>query len=232
MTVSSLPIAIIGAGPVGLAAAAHVLQRGETPLVVEAGSSVGTAVRAWGHVRLFSPWRYLIDQQAAQLLEEHGWNAPDPEGYPTGQELVEQYLVPLAQIPSLHAHLSLRTRVLSVSRQNLDKMKTPSREEAPFVLRIQTEGGEEQDILARAVIDASDTYAQPNPLGANGTMALGERALYDAIFYGIPDVRGVQRLMNSGTFRHKWLSESKRCVSWFLNCVKPQKTTSTPSDVS
>ena len=193
MTRSSLPIAIIGAGPVGLAAAAHVLSRGETPLLVEAGPSVGTAIRAWGHVRLFSPWRYLIDQQAAALLEEQGWYMPDPDGYPTGHELVEQYLVPLAQVLSLQTHVLLQTRVLSVSRQNLDKLKTPGREEAPFILRVQSEDGEEQDLLARAVIDASGTYSQPNPLGANGTMALGERALSNAIFYGIPDVRGTQR---------------------------------------
>ena len=96
MNSSTLPIVIIGAGPVGLAAAAHVLSQGETPLVIEAGSSVGTSVRSWGHVRLFSPWRYLIDREAASLLETVGWNAPDPDAYPTGHELVEDYLLPLA----------------------------------------------------------------------------------------------------------------------------------------
>src|SRR4051794_2380100 len=49
-----LPVAIIGAGPVGVAAA-HVLARGETPLVLEAGAAVGASIRKWGHVRLFSP---------------------------------------------------------------------------------------------------------------------------------------------------------------------------------
>src|SRR5690606_32255491 len=38
---SSLPVAIIGAGPVGLAAAAHLVQAGETPLVLEAGAAIG-----------------------------------------------------------------------------------------------------------------------------------------------------------------------------------------------
>ena len=198
MNSSTLPIAIIGAGPVGLAAAAHVLSQGETPLVIEAGPSVGTSVRAWGHVRLFSPWRYLIDREAASLLETVGWNAPHPDAYPTGHELVEDYLLSLAAVPQMQAHLLFRSRVLSITRQNMDKMKTSGREQSPFVLRIRTDDGEERNILARAVIDASGTYEQPNPLGANGTYALGERALSEAIFYGIPDVRGQHRTRYAG----------------------------------
>ena len=48
-------IAIVGAGPAGLAAAAHALERGLRPLVLEAGPAIGDAVRQWGHVRMFSP---------------------------------------------------------------------------------------------------------------------------------------------------------------------------------
>lgn len=198
MKTSSLPVAIIGAGPVGLAAAAHLLRRGETPLVLEAGSSVGTSILMWGHVRLFSPWRYLLDREAAALLEPHGWHAPDPEGYPTGQELVEQYLFPLAEVPQIQMVLRLNTRVMSVTRAGFDKMKTPGREQAPFVLRAQSSDGTEREVLARAVIDASGTYSHPNPLGANGTFALGERGLHDAIFYSIPDVQGRDRERYAG----------------------------------
>ncbi len=193
MKTNQLPIAIIGAGPIGLAAAAHLLRRGERPIVFEAGSSVGAAVLQWGHVRLFSPWRYLIDREAAALLEAGGWLAPDPEDYPTGRELAERYLIPLANDPRVQPHLHLGTRVVAVSRQGVDKMKTPGREQAPFVLRLQTASGEEQDVLARAVIDASGTYETPNPLGANGVPARGERALREHIFYGIPDILGTQR---------------------------------------
>jgi len=198
MKTSSLPVAIIGAGPVGLAAAAHLLRRGETPLVLEAGPLVGTSILQWGHVRLFSPWRYLIDPEAAALLETTGWSAPDPAGYPTGLELVEQYLLPLAAVPQMQAALWPSTRVVTVARAGFDKMKTPGREHAPFVLRVQTSEGMERDVLARAVIDASGTYSQPNPLGANGTFALGERVLHNAIFYGIPDVRGRNRERYAG----------------------------------
>src|SRR5712671_7841632 len=89
-------VAIVGAGPVGLAAAAHVLERGLEPIVLEAGDSVGHAVRQWGHVQLFSPWEYNIDRAAARLLESTGWNSPEPGQYPTGAELLERYLDPLA----------------------------------------------------------------------------------------------------------------------------------------
>jgi thioredoxin reductase len=193
-----LPVAVIGAGPIGLAAAAHLLRRGETPLVFEAGSSVGAAVLQWGHIRLFSPWRELLDREAATLLEAEGWSAPDHEGYPTGRELLEHYLAPLANTPRMKPHLYLETRVVAVSRQGIDKMKTPGREQAPFVLRLQTANGDEQDVLARAVIDASGTYETPNPLGANGVPARGERALREHIFYGIPDVLEAQRERYAG----------------------------------
>jgi thioredoxin reductase len=198
MSNTSLPVAIIGAGPVGLAAAAHLLGRGETPLILEAGPSVGTAILQWGHVRLFSPWRYLLDHQAEVLLRASGWQSPDPDGYPTGREFVEQYLLPLAALPQIQSHLSLNTQVMTVTRAGFDKMKTASRDQAPFALRIQTPDGMERDLLARAVIDASGTYAQPNPLGANGIFALGERAGRDALFYGIPDVLGKDRARYAG----------------------------------
>lgn len=198
MNIHQLPVAVIGAGPIGLAAAAHLLRKGETPIVLEAGATMGAAVLEWGHVRLFSPWRYLVDREAAALLEEEGWSAPDPDAYPTGKELVERYLIPLANVPQVQPHLCLKTRVVGVSRQGFDKMKTPRREEVPFVLRVETADGTEQDILARAVIDASGTYRTPNPLGANGTVALGERALREHIFYSIPDVLGQHRERYAG----------------------------------
>jgi len=198
MKTDVLPIAIIGAGPIGLAAAAHLVSNGENPLVLEAGNAVGASVLQWGQVRLFSPWRYNIDTVAASLLEKAGWTTPAPDTYPTGNELVERYLAPLAALPQLEHHLRLKTRVLTVTREGFDKMKTPGREDAPFVLRVQGTSGGEEDILARAVIDASGTYCSPNPLGASGLPALGERCLQDRIFYGIPDVLGAHRARYAG----------------------------------
>ncbi len=197
MTPPPRPVAVIGAGPVGLAAAAHLVSRGEIPIVLEAGSKVGTAVRKWGHVRVFSPWRYNVDPVAAAMLEKTGWTMPDPEHLPTGQELVEEYLEPLATLPEIRPHLRLRTRVVSVSRRGYDKLRTQGRETAPFVVRVLTPAGEE-DIITRAVIDASGTYGSANPLGADGTPARGEAGIRDRVFYGIPEVLGAQRPRYAG----------------------------------
>jgi thioredoxin reductase len=198
MNQTRLPVAVIGAGPVGLAAAAHLVAKGETPIVIEAGASVGASMLSWGHVQLFSPWRYNVDAVAAGMLEAAGWASPPTDTYPTGRELVEQYLAPLAALPQLRPHIRLGARVTSVTRRGFDKMKTEGREAAPFVLRIATAVGDEEEILAKAVIDASGTYRSPNPLGASGLPAIGERGLASRIFYGIPDILGADRARYAG----------------------------------
>jgi 2-polyprenyl-6-methoxyphenol hydroxylase-like FAD-dependent oxidoreductase len=75
---AELPIAIVGAGPVGLAAAAHLVCRGEKPLLFEMGPTVASSIFKWGHVRLFSPWQYLIDEASASLLSDAGWIRRQP----------------------------------------------------------------------------------------------------------------------------------------------------------
>ncbi len=193
-----LPIAIIGAGPVGLVAAVQLIRRGETPIILEAGSQVGANIRAWGHVQLFSPWRYSVDAAAAELLEAAGWNTPDPDSFPTGDDLVRRYLEPLAALPAIAPHLHLGTRVLAISRDGYDKQKTAGRERAPFLLRVRRADGSEDTLQARAVIDASGTSHSPNPLGASGLPAIGEAQHADRIAYGIPDVRGAEREVYAG----------------------------------
>jgi thioredoxin reductase len=199
MNTHSLPVAVIGAGPVGLAAAAHLLERGEVPLVLEAGASAGASIRQWAHVRMFSPWRYAVDHASRRLLERTGWNEPDPDGLPTGGELVEQYLEPLARRTALRAHLRFNQRVTAVTRLAMDKVWTSERDSRPFVVRTIDPDGREHRHLARAVIDASGTWRQPNPMGADGLQPPGEERVRDRIDHGIPDVAGARRAEFAGT---------------------------------
>lgn len=182
-------VAILGAGPVGLAAAAHVLERGLEPVVLEAGPTAGHAVRQWSHVQVFSPWDYNIDKAAERLLAETGWNKPQPDHYPTGAELLEQYLEPLATRTRLKDRIRTNSRVTGVGRAGFDKVKTKGREAAPFEIRYQNGKGPEV-LRADAVIDVTGTWFSPNPAGANGLEAIGEREAQDRIAYGMPDVLG------------------------------------------
>jgi glycine/D-amino acid oxidase-like deaminating enzyme len=190
---AQLPVVIIGAGPVGLAAAAHLLERGRTPLVLEAGDAVAASIRAWRHVRLFSPWCVDLDAAAVRLLTDAGWEAPAAGELPTGGELVDRYLVPLAHHPAVAPHVRLRHRVTAISRRGVDKVRDAGREARPFALRVVAAGGTSQELTASEVIDASGTWATPNPLGASGLPALGEPAAAPRIAGGLPDVTGVER---------------------------------------
>lgn len=193
----ALPVVVIGAGPIGLAAATHLLARGLTPLIFEVGESVGEGMLRWAHVRMFSPWEFNVDRAAGVLLRQHGWTSPDPTQFPTGSEVVERYLKPLAALPEIQPHVRTGVRVTKVSKQRRDRMKDNLRNDVPFVVRYVDAAGE-HEVLAQAVIDASGTIETPNPAGASGVPALGERAVQDQIFYGIPDVVGKHRARFAG----------------------------------
>jgi Pyridine nucleotide-disulphide oxidoreductase len=190
-------VAVIGAGPVGLAAAAHLLERGLEPIVLEAGAEAGHAVRQWSHVKLFSPWEYAVDKAAARLLEPTGWNSPDPQAYATGGELVERYLEPLATRTALRDHIHTSACVTGIGRVGFDKVKTAGRTEAPFELRYRNGAGD-KTVRADAVIDASGTWFAPNPAGASGLPAIGEDEAKARIAYGMPDVLGAARNRYAG----------------------------------
>lgn len=198
MTDQTLPVAVIGAGPVGLAAAAHLLERGETPIMFEAGEQVGANIRQWQHVRVFSPWQYTVDQATVRFLEAAGWQMPPAQELPTGRELIERYMLPFAELPAVRDHIQLNARVVAVSRRNIDKMKDAGREDAPFVVHVVYGNGDEALIEARAVIDASGTWHKPNPLGSGGLLAVGEQRHAEHIFYGIPDVLNTHRARYAG----------------------------------
>ena len=193
----SLPVAVIGGGPIGLAAAAHLIARGLPVKVYEAGPEVGRNLHDWGHVRVFTPWRYCVDQVSTALLKRRGWQMPNADAYPTGVELVRLYLEPLARTPELTAVIETDAGVTAISRQGLDKVVSHGREKRPFVLVVTSPKGDRRD-LAKAVIDASGTWTTPNPLGASGLSAVGEEEFRDRIAYGIPDILGRHRHVYAG----------------------------------
>jgi thioredoxin reductase len=186
---SALPIVVIGAGPLGLAAAAHLRERGQEFLVLEAGAGPAQAVSEWAHVRLFSQWPELVDKAAAQLLKTTGWTAPT-QGYPTGGEWISGYLAPLAEV--LGDRVRYGVRVTGVSRKGRDRLVDAGRSEQPFTVHVLAGDGTESRLDARAVVDASGTWTQPNPAGADGLPALGERAAADLIDYQVPDFQRVE----------------------------------------
>ena len=197
-SISTLPIAIIGAGPIGLAAAAHLSAKNEKFVIFESGHSVGFNILQWSHVRLFSSWNYNVDKVAVKLLENSAWKAPLMKRLPFGKELVEDYLMPLANLAEINPYIKLNSKVVAISKQGLDKMKNAERGEQSFIIYVERDGHTER-IQAKAVIDATGTWGQPNPVNADNVWTQQERSLSSRITYGIPDVKEKDR----STFEHK-----------------------------
>lgn len=192
METSQLPVAIIGGGPVGLAAAAHLIKRNQPFVLFESGKTIGANILNWGHVRVFSPWKYNIDKAAEELLLQTSWQSPDKESLHTGKEFHDSYLAPLANLAVIKPFIHTDSKIIAVNRKNMDKMKTSGRNEQPFVLQVR-QGESIKFFEARAVIDASGTWQNGNPLGAGGLFAVGEIENASQIYYGIPDVMGLEK---------------------------------------
>ena len=139
----------------------------------------GPTSSTWGHVRLFSPWRYMIDAAARALLDRgRHWEEPDLDVISRPAASSSSATWPRSpRCRRCDRGCDSTARVVQVTRDGFDKMKTEGREERPFVLTVQTPRRERGAMLAKAVIDASGTTATPNPLGAAGVPAIGERAL-------------------------------------------------------
>lgn len=192
-----LPVAIIGGGPVGLAAAAHLVSKGESFILFEAAAHVAGNVNQWGHVRVFSPWQFNMDKAAKQLLETSEWKSPIEHAFPTGRELIDEYLAPLSQLPAIKPFVHYNAKVIAVTRKGLSKVKTAGRDDLPFVLHVQQD---ERTFKyeAKAVIDASGTWSSPNPAVSDGLWTIEEQAVNSQISYGIPDVLDKERTRFAG----------------------------------
>lgn len=183
----NLPVAVIGAGPVGMAAIAHLANRNMPFILFEAGASVGSSILSWEQIRVFSPWKYNIDKVAKEMLLKTDWKEPNEDDTHTGRELVDLYLKPLSELVQFKDFIHTNSKVISIGKKDLDKMKTANRENVPFVIQVQ----QDEQILsfeAKAVIDSTGTWLTPNPIGSGGNYAFGELENASTIFYGIPDV--------------------------------------------
>jgi hypothetical protein len=213
-----LPVAVIGAGPVGLAAAAHLAERGVPFVVFEAGEGPAAAVRQWGHMTFFSPWRFNIDSAAERLLKQTRWTMPDPDRDPTGQQLIDDYLAPLSALPAIASNIRYGAQVTAVTRQGMDRVPSRGREQRAFEISVN---GTER-VVASAVIDASGTWSAPNPAGANGILALSEKESASRICNGIPDVFGAERKRYAGK-RVVVIGSGHSAMDSILNLVRLKK---------
>ncbi|MFE5411062.1 FAD-dependent oxidoreductase [Microbacterium sp. NPDC056569] len=244
---STLPVAIIGAGPIGLAAASNLVERGIDFVVFEAGDEIAASVRAWGHTRLFSPWKHLVDPASRRLLEERGWELPDPERAPTGTELVEKYVAPLASLEEIAPRVRTGVEVVGVTREGMDRTRSARRAATPFAVRIRMASGDVEDFPARAVIDASGTYLSPNSLSSSGLELLGMADIAGRVTPALPDVLGRDRadfagrrvtVVGAGHSAANTLlalvqlarEEAGTTVTWLIRNAKAVRVSSSPDD--
>jgi thioredoxin reductase len=169
----------------------HVFERGE----------VGAHAIAWGHVRMFTPWRMNLGAHSVARLERAGWTRPDAESLPTGGDLASGYLEPLAALPEMKPRIHTHAQVVQVSRRGLlkgDSIGAEARRQHPFRFLVRDVGGRESYLHARAVIDASGVYGQPNWAGDGGIPARQELYLAPQMSYRLDDVRDLQRSRYAG----------------------------------
>jgi len=184
-------VAILGAGPIGLDAALACADAGWPFTVYEATDTVAAHLRAWGHVRLFTPWDLNVSHRMRARLPD----TPTGDGCPTGAELATRLLDPVAALPALEGRIRYRTRVAAIARTGLlkhEQIGTGTRATAPFTLLLDTPDGE---AIAEAdlVLDCTGTYSHPNTLGPGGIPAPGERALADRITRTLPNTEESDR---------------------------------------
>ena len=196
-------VAIVGAGPVGLAAAAHALERGLDALVLEAGERSAMPSISGGMCAC-SRRGNTTSTGGCAPASAAGWNSPDPQHYPTGAELVERYLEPLAARTRAEGPL----RILRAgSRRSAASDSTRSRRKAankrPFELAIRMAQDQRPSRPARLSTHPA-RGRRPIPPGANGLAAIGEAGVHRRIAYAMPDVLGARAPAMPGEQSRCW----------------------------
>lgn len=185
-------VAILGAGPVGLDAALALAERGVPFTLYETGTAVAEHVRSWAHVEMFSPWALDVSPRMARALAAAGQQVPDdPHRCPTGGELVDRVLAPVAGLPQIAGSLETHSRVVAVGRHGLlkhEQIANQVRAARPFRLLVQSSDGSARERVdsAAVVFDCTGSYGHPNAVGDGGIPAPGEVSCGDQIDHHIP----------------------------------------------
>jgi thioredoxin reductase len=161
-------VVVIGAGPMGLAAAVGARERGFEVTVLEAGE-IGSALDRWGPVRCFTPLAMNLPAAMASAVDVAG------DALLTGPEMRRLVLEPLVE--RLGIDVRTHHRVTAIGRRGLtrgDFAGHPMRAERPFVIQADAPDGE-RSFEAEIVFDATGGYAIPNASGSGGLPATGER---------------------------------------------------------
>lgn len=165
-------VLVIGAGPMGIAAAIGAADRGADVTVLER-EEVGASLRKWGPTRFFSPLHMNVSARMRELLGEA---MPDGDALLTGPEYVERVLLPLTEREPLRGRVRTGVRAAAIGRRGLtrtDYAGHPLRAERPFRVVCSTD----EVFEAEVVLDASGGLIVPRPMGVGGLPALGESRL-------------------------------------------------------
>jgi len=176
-------VVIIGAGPIGLAMAARLVESKISFLIIERGISVGANILEWGDVQLFTDWQESVDYRSYQLFKKFDASISLPSQNPTGKELTNDFLIGLSSVPPIKENLVLESTVTKIKYKSASSLF-----EVNYI-----QHGSERKIHSDIVIDASGTWNNLNTLGDH------ESKVDPFVYYGIPDKEMIAKEMNSGT---------------------------------
>ncbi|MFP4155684.1 MAG: diguanylate cyclase [Halothiobacillaceae bacterium] len=177
-----LDLLIVGAGPLGVEAAAYARRLGLDAVIVERGDRVGAGMRRCVHARMFSPWQYNHSPLGIDWLRQDG-RYVSPEGIERWRDYLTNYLEPLAEVAGLEIRFGLTVRRIGRAGLARTDMIGSTRAQYPFKVLVRDAAGHEDYLYAWRVIDASGVMGQPLSIGEGRVPALGEQALADRIYY-------------------------------------------------